>query len=197
MDVESTMLPLGTKMPNFNLLGTDEKIYTNEMFNGKVGSLVMFICNHCPFVKHVNDEIVKLSNEIMDKNIAVIGINSNDSSQEKYAEDSIEKMREYGTNLGYNFPYVVDEDQSAAKNFTAQCTPDFFLFDSESTLVYRGQLDGSRPGNDIPTDGVSLRSAIDALLNNEEPISEQLPSMGCNIKWKVGEEPDYFLNVKN
>ena len=197
MDVESTMLPLGTKMPNFNLLGTDEKIYTNEMFNGKVGSLVMFICNHCPFVKHVNDEIVKLSNEIMDKNIAVIGINSNDSSQEKYAEDSIEKMREYATNLGYNFPYVVDEDQSAAKNFTAQCTPDFFLFDSESALVYRGQLDGSRPGNDIPTDGVSLRSAIDALLNNEEPISEQLPSMGCNIKWKVGEEPDYFLNVKN
>ena len=197
MDVESTMLPLGTKMPNFNLLGTDEKIYTNEMFNGKVGSLVMFICNHCPFVKHVNDEIVKLSNEIMDKNIAVIGINSNDSSQEKYAEDSIEKMREYATNLGYNFPYVVDEDQSAAKNFTAQCTPDFFLFDSESNLVYRGQLDGSRPGNDIPTDGVSLRSAIDALLNSEEPVSEQLPSMGCNIKWKVGEEPDYFLSVKN
>ena len=197
MDVESTMLPLGTKMPNFNLLGIDEKIYTNEMFNEKMGSLVMFICNHCPFVKHVNDEIVKLTNEIMGKNIAVIGINSNDSSQEKYAEDSIEKMKEYATNLGYNFPYVVDEDQSAAKNFTAQCTPDFFLFDSESTLVYRGQLDGSRPGNDIPTDGVSLRSAIDALLNNEEPISEQLPSMGCNIKWKVGEEPDYFLNVKN
>ena len=197
MDVESTMLPLGTKMPNFNLLGTDEKIYTNEMFNGKVGSLVMFICNHCPFVKHVNDEIVKLSNEIMDKNIAVIGINSNDSSQEKYAEDSIEKMKEYATNLGYNFHYVVDEDQSAAKNFTAQCTPDFFLFDSESNLVYRGQLDGSRPGNDIPTDGVSLRSAIDALLNSEEPVSEQLPSMGCNIKWKVGEEPDYFLSIKN
>ena len=197
MDVESTMLPLGTKMPNFNLLGTDKKIYTNEMFNGKVGSLVMFICNHCPFVKHVNDEIVKLSNEIMDKNIGVIGINSNDSSQEKYAEDSIEKMKEYATNLGYNFPYVVDEDQSAAKNFTAQCTPDFFLFDSESNLVYRGQLDGSRPGNDIPTDGVSLRSAIDALLNSEEPVSEQLPSMGCNIKWKVGEEPDYFLSVKN
>ena len=197
MDVESTMLPLGTKMPNFNLLGIDEKIYTNEMFNEKMGSLVMFICNHCPFVKHVNDEIVKLTNEIMGKNIAVIGINSNDSSQEKYAEDSIEKMREYANDLEYKFPYVVDEDQSAAKNFTAQCTPDFFLFDSESTLVYRGQLDGSRPGNDIPTDGESLRSAIDALLNNEEPISEQLPSMGCNIKWKVGEEPDYFLNVKN
>ena len=197
MDVESTMLPLGTKMPNFNLLGIDEKIYTNEMFNEKMGSLVMFICNHCPFVKHVNDEIVKLTNEIMEKNIAVIGINSNDSSQEKYAEDSIEKMREYANDLEYKFPYVVDEDQSAAKNFTAQCTPDFFLFDSESNLVYRGQLDGSRPGNDIPTDGVSLRSAIDALLNSEEPVSEQLPSMGCNIKWKIGEEPDYFLSVKN
>ena len=197
MDVESTMLPLGTKMPDFNLLGIDEKIYTNKMFDGKMGSLVMFICNHCPFVKHVNDEIVKLTNEIIDKNIAVVGINSNDSSQEKYAEDSIEKMREYATTLGYNFPYVVDKDQTAAKNFTAQCTPDFFLFDSDSNLVYRGQLDGSRPGNDIPTDGSSLRSAIDALLNNKEPISEQLPSMGCNIKWKIGEEPEYFLSIKN
>ena len=197
MDVESTMLPLGTKMPDFNLLGIDEKIYTNKMFDGKMGSLVMFICNHCPFVKHVNDEIVKLTNEIMDKNIAVVGINSNDSSQEKYAEDSIEKMREYATTLGYNFPYVVDKDQLAAKNFTAQCTPDFFLFDSDSNLVYRGQLDGSRPGNDIPSDGSSLRSAIDALLNNKEPISEQLPSMGCNIKWKIGEEPEYFLSIKN
>ena len=197
MDVESTMLPLGTKMPDFNLLGIDEKIYTNKMFDGKMGSLVMFICNHCPFVKHVNDEIVKLTNEIMDKNIAVVGINSNDSSQEKYAEDSIEKMREYATTLGYNFPYVVDKDQVAAKNFTAQCTPDFFLFDSDSNLVYRGQLDGSRPGNDIPSDGSSLRNAIDALLNNKEPISEQLPSMGCNIKWKIGEEPEYFLSIKN
>jgi hypothetical protein len=140
---------------------------------------------------------VKLTNEIMDKNIAVVGINSNDSSQEKYAEDSIEKMREYATTLGYNFPYAVDKDQKAAKKFTAQCTPDFFLFDSDSNLVYRGQLDGSRPGNDIPTDGSSLRSAIDALLNNKEPISEQLPSMGCNIKWKIGEEPEYFLSIKN
>ena len=197
MDVESTMLPLGTKLPEFNLRGIDEKYYKNTDFSENNGLLVMFICNHCPFVKHINAELVDFTNDLMNKNIGVIGINSNDSSQEKYAEDSIEKMKEYATNLGYNFPYVVDEDQSAAKNFTAQCTPDFFLFDSESTLVYRGQLDGSRPGNDIPTDGVSLRSAIDALLNNEEPIGKQLPSMGCNIKWKVGEEPDYFLNVKN
>ena len=196
MDVESTMLPLGTKMPSFNLLGIDGEMYTNEIFDGKKGSLVMFICNHCPFVKHVNEEIVNLSNEIMGNDIGVIGINSNDSTQEKYAEDSIDKMREYADNLGYNFPYVVDEDQSVAKNFTAQCTPDFFLFDSDQNLVYRGQLDGSRPGNDVPTNGESLRSAIQALLNNEDPISEQLPSMGCNIKWRVGEAPVYFLNVK-
>ena len=196
MDVESTMLPLGTKMPSFNLLGIDDEMYTNEIFDGKKGSLVMFICNHCPFVKHVNEEIVNLSNEIMGNDIGVIGINSNDSTQEKYAEDSIDKMREYADNLGYNFPYVVDEDQSVAKNFTAQCTPDFFLFDSDQNLVYRGQLDGSRPGNDVPTNGESLRNAIQALLNNEDPIFEQLPSMGCNIKWRVGEEPDYFLNVK-
>lgn len=196
MDVESTMLPLGTKMPSFNLLGIDDEVYTNEIFDGKKGSLVMFICNHCPFVKHVNKEIVNLSNEIMGNDIGVIGINSNDSTQEKYAEDSIDKMREYANNLEYNFPYVVDEDQSVAKNFTAQCTPDFFLFDSDQNLVYRGQLDGSRPGNDVPTNGESLRSAIQALLNNEDPISEQLPSMGCNIKWRVGEEPDYFLKVK-
>ena len=196
MDVESTMLPLGTKMPSFNLVGTDGEMYTNEIFDGKKGSLVMFICNHCPFVKHVNEEIVNLSSEIMGNDIGVIGINSNDSTQEKYAEDSIDKMREYADNLGYNFPYVVDEDQSVAKNFTAQCTPDFFLFDSDQNLVYRGQLDGSRPGNDVPTNGESLRSAIQALLNNEDPISEQLPSMGCNIKWRVGEEPDYFLKVK-
>ena len=196
MDVESTMLPLGTEMPKFNLLGIDGEMHTSDMFDGKKGSLVMFICNHCPFVKHVNEEIVNLSNEIMGNDIGVIGINSNDSTQEKYAEDSIDKMREYANNLGYNFPYVVDEDQSVAKNFTAQCTPDFFLFDSDQNLVYRGQLDGSRPGNDVPTNGESLRSAIQALLNNEDPISEQLPSMGCNIKWRVGEEPDYFLNLK-
>ena len=196
MDVESTMLPLGTKMPSFNLLGIDGEMYTSEMFNGKKGSLIMFICNHCPFVKHVNEEIVNLSNEMMANNIGVIGINSNDSTQEKYAEDSVDKMREYADNLGYSFPYVVDEDQSVAKNFTAQCTPDFFLFDSDQNLVYRGQLDGSRPGNDVPTNGESLRSAVQALLDNEDPISEQLPSMGCNIKWRVGEEPDYFLNVK-
>ena len=197
MDVESTMLPLGTKMPKFQLYGIDEKTYTNEDFSGKAGILVMFICNHCPFVKHVNNELVLLSNELLEKNIGVIGINSNDSSQEKYAEDSFDKMKEYSSELGYKFPYVVDEDQSAAKSFTAQCTPDFFLFDSEQTLIYRGQLDSSRPGNDKPVNGESLRNAVSAMLAQERPLEIQLPSMGCNIKWRIDEEPDYFLRLKN
>ena len=197
MDVESTMLPLGTKMPKFQLYGIDEKTYTNEDFFGKAGILVMFICNHCPFVKHVNNELVLLSNELLEKNIGVIGINSNDSSQEKYAEDSFDKMKEYSSELGYKFPYVVDEDQSAAKSFTAQCTPDFFLFDSEQTLIYRGQLDSSRPGNDKPVDGESLRNAVSAMLAQERPLEIQIPSMGCNIKWRINEEPDYFLRLKN
>ena len=197
MDVESTMLPLGTKMPSFELLGIDGKTYTNEDFADKLGTLVMFICNHCPFVKHVNDELVNLTNELLAQNIGVIGINSNDSSQEKYAEDSFEKMKEYSQQLGYKFPYVVDTDQSAAKSFTAQCTPDFFLFDNNGSLLYRGQLDGSRPGNDKPVDGESLRNAVSSMLAGEEPLELQLPSMGCNIKWKIDEEPDYFLKLKN
>ena len=133
---------------------------------------------------------------LMAKNIGVIGINSNDSSQEKYAEDSIEKMKEYASELGYQFPYVVDEDQTVAKNFTAQCTPDFFLFNSDSELIYRGQFDFSRPGNDKPVTGESLAQAVDTYLNSNETISPQYPSMGCNIKWKIDEEPDYFLEVK-
>jgi peroxiredoxin len=191
------MLPLGTKMPSFELLGIDGKTYTNEDFADKLGTLVMFICNHCPFVKHVNDELVNLTNELLAQNIGVIGINSNDSSQEKYAEDSFEKMKEYSQQLGYKFPYVVDTDQSAAKSFTAQCTPDFFLFDNNGSLIYRGQLDGSRPGNDKPVDGQSLRNAVSSMLAGEEPLELQLPSMGCNIKWKIDEEPDYFLKLKN
>lgn len=197
MDVQSTMLPLGTKMPKFELYGIDEKTYRNDDFSDKAGTLVMFICNHCPFVKHINDELVLFTNEIIEKNIGVIGINSNDSSQEKYAEDSFEKMKEYASNLGYRFPYVVDKDQTVAKEFTAQCTPDFFLFDSTQSLVYRGQLDGSRPGNNQQVTGESLRSAVNAMLSNEEPLEKQLPSMGCNIKWKIDEEPDYFLKLKN
>jgi glutaredoxin len=156
----------------------------------------MFICNHCPFVKHINKGLVEFTNDLMSKNIGVIGVNSNDSSQEKYAEDSIEKMKEYASDLGYQFPYVVDEDQTVAKNFTAQCTPDFFFFNSDSELIYRGQFDFSRPGNDKPVTGESLAQAIDAYLDSNETISPQYPSMGCNIKWKIDEEPDYFLKIK-
>ena len=133
----------------------------------------------------------------MERQIEVVGNNSNDRSQAEAAEDSIEKLSDYASTLGYTFPYAVDREQEAEKDFNAPCPPDFFLFDRDSNLVYRGQLDGSRPGNDIPTDGSSLRSAIDALLNNKGPISEQLPSMGCNIKWKIGEEPESFLSIKN
>ena len=197
MDVESTMLPLGTKLPEFNLEGIDGKYYKNEDFSDKNGLLVMFICNHCPFVKHINDGLVHFTNDLMSKNIGVIGINSNDSSQEKYAEDSIEKMKEYASNLGYQFPYVVDEDQTVAKSFTAQCTPDFFLFNSDSELIYRGQFDFSRPGNDKPVTGESLNEAVELYLGSNETLSTQYPSMGCNIKWKIDEEPEYFLKVKS
>jgi len=196
VDVESTMLPLGTKLPEFNLEGIDGKYYKNEDFSEKNGLLVMFICNHCPFVKHINTGLVDFTNDLMSKNIGVIGINSNDSSQEKYAEDSIEKMKEYASNLGYQFPYVVDEDQVVAKNFTAQCTPDFFLFNKESELIYRGQFDSSRPGNDKPVTGESLNEAVELYLSSNEILSTQYPSMGCNIKWKIDEEPEYFLKIK-
>tara|TARA_B100001559_G_C16403750_1_gene577014 strand:- start:494 stop:1069 length:576 start_codon:yes stop_codon:yes gene_type:complete len=190
------MLPLGTKLPEFNLEGIDGKYYKNEDFSEKNGLLVMFICNHCPFVKHINTGLVDFTNDLMSKNIGVIGINSNDSSQEKYAEDSIEKMKEYASNLGYQFPYVVDEDQVVAKNFTAQCTPDFFLFNKESELIYRGQFDSSRPGNDKPVTGESLNEAVELYLSSNEILSTQYPSMGCNIKWKIDEEPEYFLKIK-
>ena len=196
MDVESTMLPLGTNLPEFILEGIDGKYYKNEDFSDKNGLLVMFICNHCPFVKHINEGLVDFTNDLMSKNIGVIGINSNDSSQEKYAEDSIEKMKEYASKLGYQFPYVVDEDQTVAKNFTAQCTPDFFLFNNNSELIYRGQFDFSRPGNDKPVTGESLNEAVELYLSSNEILSTQYPSMGCNIKWKIDEEPEYFLKIK-
>jgi peroxiredoxin len=196
MDVESTMLPLGTKLPEFNLIGIDEKYYKNTDFSENNGLLVMFICNHCPFVKHINGGLVDFTNDLMNKNIGVIGINSNDSSQEKYAEDSIDKMKKYASELGYQFPYVVDEDQSVAKSFTAQCTPDFFLFNNHSELIYRGQFDFSRPGNNKPVTGESLNEAVELYLNSNETVSTQHPSMGCNIKWKIDEEPEYFLEIK-
>jgi len=192
VEKQSTMLALGTKTPDFSLKGIDGEVYSNASFEESKGLLVMFICNHCPFVVHVKDGLVEMANRLSEQNIAVIAINSNDSSQEKYAEDSFEKMIEYSNDWGFQFPYTVDVDQSVAKAFTAQCTPDFFLFDSNSELVYRGQMDGSRPGNDIPTTGVDILNAVDAMLAGDSPLDSQFPSAGCNIKWIPGEEPDYF-----
>ena len=192
VEKQSTMLALGTKTPDFSLKGIDGEMYSNASFEESKGLLVMFICNHCPFVVHVKDGLVEMANSLSVQNIAVIAINSNDSSQEKYAEDSFEKMIEYSNDWGFQFPYTVDVDQSVAKAFTAQCTPDFFLFDSNSELVYRGQMDGSRPGNDVPTTGVDILNAVDAMLAGDSPLDSQFPSAGCNIKWIPGEEPDYF-----
>ena len=192
VEKQSTMLALGTKTPDFSLKGIDGEMYSNASFEESKGLLVMFICNHCPFVVHVKDGLVEMANRLSEQNIAVIAINSNDSSQEKYAEDSFEKMVEYSNDWGFQFPYTVDVDQSVAKAFTAQCTPDFFLFDSNSELVYRGQMDGSRPGNDVPTTGVDILNAVDAMLAGDSPLDSQFPSAGCNIKWIPGEEPDYF-----
>ena len=191
-DKQSTMLSLGTKAPEFNLQGVDGEVYSNNTFSDSKGLLVMFICNHCPFVLHVREGLVSMTNVLIEQGVGVIGVNSNDSSQEKYSEDRFEKMIEYSDNWGFQFPYTVDTDQNVAKSFTAQCTPDFFLFDSNYELVYRGQMDGSRPGNDIPVTGIDILNAAELMLNGEPPADGQLPSMGCNIKWIPGQEPDYY-----
>ena len=192
VEKQSTMLSLGTKAPQFSLQGIDKEIYSNNTFLDKNGLLVMFICNHCPYVIHVKEGLVSMTNSLIEKGVGVIGINANDSSQEKYSEDSLEKMIEYSANWEFQFPYTVDTDQNVAKSFTAQCTPDFFLFDSKNELVYRGQMDGSRPGNDVPVTGVDILNAAELMLNGEPPLDSQFPSSGCNIKWIPGQEPDYF-----
>ena len=150
----------------------------------------MFICNHCPFVKHIADELARLGAEYQQKDVAVFAINSNDI--ENYPADSPEKMRQEAAQRGYTFPYLLDAGQDVAKAYQAACTPDFFLFDADRKLVYRGQLDGSRPGNSVDVDGRDLRRALDALLAGEPVPAEQLPSIGCNIKWIPGNAPDYF-----
>ena len=192
VEKQSTMLSLGTKAPEFSLQGVDGEIYSNNTFSDNNGLLVMFICNHCPYVLHVKEGLVSMTNTLIESGVGVIGINSNDSSQEKYSEDSFEKMIEYSDDWGFQFPYTVDTDQNVAKSFTAQCTPDFFLFDSNYELVYRGQMDGSRPGNDVPVTGMDILNAAELMLNGEPPADGQLPSSGCNIKWIPGQEPDYF-----
>ena len=186
----STMLPLGTIAPSFSMVNVDATTVTLEDFPDAKGLLMMFICNHCPFVKHIANELSRLAVEYVPKGVAVVGISSNDST--KFPEDSPEQMVHEAENRGYIFPYLFDEDQSVAKAYRAACTPDFFLFDGEKKLVYRGQLDGSRPKSEIPVDGVDLRDALDRLLQGIPQAIEQLPSIGCNIKWIEGDEPEYF-----
>lgn len=179
----STMVDLGTSAPPFSLPDvTSGALVSLDDYSDKQGLLVMFICNHCPFVIHVQDELVKLGHDFSDSNLGIVAISSNDV--DNYPEDSPEKMKIRAEVAGYAFPYLYDETQAVAKAYHAACTPDFFLFDAERKLVYRGQLDGSRPGNEVSVTGEDLRRAIDALLSGERVSTDQKPSIGCNIKWK-------------
>lgn len=180
---ESNMLPLGTKAPNFTLPDTlsAKEITLYEMPPAKA-TLIMFLCNHCPYVIHVNPEIVRIAHTYKKSGVQFIAISSNDAV--KYPQDGPEKMKIHAVETGYSFPYLYDETQEVAKAYDAACTPDFYLFDEQLTLVYRGRIDSSRPGNDKPLDGKDLRQAIETVLSGKELPSQQYPSAGCNIKWK-------------
>ena len=180
----STMMPLGTIAPDFTLPdAVSGRNLSLSDLKGKKATLVMFICNHCPYVLHVNDELVRIAREYQPKGVSFIAISSNDV--DNYPQDSPELMKELAEKSGYTFPYLYDESQDVARAYDAACTPDLFLFDENLRCVYRGQLDDSRPKNDVPVTGKDLRMALEALLN-ERPISEnQVPSIGCNIKWKA------------
>ena len=184
----STMLQLGTRAPEFSLSNIDSSVVSLADFADKKGLLVVFMCNHCPFIKHLRKELAEFCNEYQGKGLGVVGISSNDVAN--YPDDSPEKMVEEATDAGYQFPYLYDESQEVAKAYKAACTPDFFLFDADMTLAYRGQFDDSRPGNDLPVTGADLRAACDLVLSGESVPVEQKPSIGCNIKWI--EAPEYF-----
>jgi peroxiredoxin len=184
------MLALGTSAPDFQLPDPHGKHFTLASFKDKPALLVMFICNHCPYVKHIRAGLAQLAKDYQPRGAALVGISSNDVAN--YPDDSPAKMAEEAKAAGYTFPYLYDESQSAAKSYRAACTPDFFLFDRGRRLVYRGQFDASRPGNGIPVTGKDLRTALDAVLAGKSPSLMQTPSIGCNIKWKRGSEPDYF-----
>lgn len=189
--VNSTMLPLGVKAPDFSLPDTQGRMVSLSDFKDAPVLLVVFMCNHCPFVKHIIDELVKLVKEYQQKGAAAVGINSNDV--EGYPEDRPEMMAKAAKEKGFTFPYLYDQSQKVAKAYRAACTPDFFLFDGDRKLVYRGQMDDSRPGNGIPVMGRDLRAALDAALEGKKVPVVQKPSMGCNIKWKDGESPEYSI----
>ena len=186
--VESQMLPLGTEAPPFSLPDPDGR--QHSLVDGASAYLVMFICNHCPFVIHVREELARLGRDYATRDVAIYAINSNDIVT--HPSDDLPHMKSEAEAWGYTFPYLFDESQDVAKAYRAACTPDFFVFDGNRRLVYRGQLDDSRPSNGIPVTGRDLRAALDAVLDARPPIADQKASIGCNIKWKPGKEPDYF-----
>ena len=182
-ETKSNMNPLGFRAPEFKLLDVvSEKLLSLENLLSEKATVIMFICNHCPFVKHVNTQLVSMANDYMPKGVSFIAINSNDVNN--YPEDSPEKMKKLGEFLRYPFPYLFDETQETAKAYDAACTPDFYIFDGDGICVYRGQLDNSRPGNGKPVTGKDMRSALDNILAGKKINTPQKPSIGCNIKWK-------------
>ena len=186
----SVMLPLGTQAPDFRLPDYDGQVVSRDDFLGKKGLLVIFMCNHCPFVKHVAAQLSQIGDEYQAKGIAIVGISSNDIAS--HPDDAPDKMKVEAAQQGYRFPYLYDETQSVAQSYRAACTPDFYLFDAQFKLVYRGQLDETRPKQGSVATGKDLRAALDALLVGQDQPQPQRPSIGCNIKWKAGKEPEYF-----
>lgn len=186
------MLPLGTLAPDFSLPNVDGRLVSREQFTGKP-LLVVFMCNHCPFVVHLRSALAQFADDYQKKGLAVVGISSNDVGA--YPQDGPERMKVEAASAGYNFPYVYDAAQDVAKAYRAACTPDFFLFDQAHRLVYRGQFDSSRPGNGIPVSGADLKAACDAVLSRQPVSTEQRPGIGCNIKWRPGNEPEYYTGV--
>ncbi len=184
------MLTLGASAPDFKLNDPAGKPWTLEDFKSSPVLLVAFLSNHCPFVKHIREDFAQLVKEYQAKGVAAVGIMSND--YENYPDDRPEKMADEIKNIGYTFPYLVDETQAVAKAYKAACTPDFYVFDKDRSLVYCGQMDSSRPENGVPVTGKDLRAALDAVLEGKPVLQEQMPSLGCNIKWRAGNEPDYF-----
>jgi len=184
------MLPLGTKAPDFTLRDVvSERDVSLGDFDGSKGMLVMFICNHCPYVQHVRDELARFGMDYQDSDLGIVAISANDADQ--YPDDGPDAMRKEAVRYGYTFPYLFDTDQSVAASYTAMCTPDFFLFDSNRELAYRGRFDESRPNSGIAVTGADLRAAVNAVLSGQPASSEQRPSMGCSIKWKPGNTPAY------
>jgi peroxiredoxin len=190
VNVTSTMLPLGTPLPDFTLPDPDGVDHGTADVGDAPGVLVAFVCNHCPYVKHIAADLGPLAKQWQDAGLAILAVNANDASS--YPDDSPDRMREFAAANGWTFPYLVDESQAVALDYRAACTPDFFLFDRDRRLAYRGRLDASRPNSGVPVTGDELGEAIDAVLADRPVTGEQRPSMGCNIKWKPGNAPEWF-----